>query len=437
MPAQHRAWLKVSTSQVDCGTVELESSTASGMNPRVPTLMWEAREHGPVIQAAERAAEAGNYTSAEKLLREAARLQEASLGPRHPDLANTLNNLGIVCEMTSKPDDAEQYFRRAVSIARTSLAADHPFVATSQKNLRDFCEARGKAVEPPAPEPEVEPPAPVVEAPVVEVPAPVVELQASEATATLDPEPEPEPEPAATPAPITESASPEPAPATAPTRESAIDTDPEDPEVTSKKVFNRVALGALGPIAMLMVILAAGLPRLGAPELAVPSREVAIDPPRMITPPPITPPSEPSPVDASPAPEKPQTTNAATKSSRAADEATTSDVTAAPARPVVVRAGLCGELDDWSCDPADRPVPPGPLFFYTQIKSPIATTIQHRWYQDNHLRQAVDLRVEANRTAGYRTYSRNLMKSESAGDWRVEVRSQEGSLLHEERFTVH
>jgi Tetratricopeptide repeat/Protein of unknown function (DUF2914) len=423
MPAQHPVWLKVSTSEVDCGTVELESSTASRMNPRVTTHMWEAREHGPVIQAAERAAEAGNYTSAEKLLREAARLQEASLGPRHPDLANTLNNLGIVCEMTSKPDDAEQYFRRAVSIARTSLAADHPFVATSQKNLRDFCEARGKAVEPPAPEPEVESPAPIVEAPVVEVPAPVVELQASEATATLDPEPEQEPAGAA-------------APATDPARQPAIDTDPEDPEVTSKKFFYRVALGALGPIAMLMVILAAGLPRLGAPELAVLSREVAIDPPRMITPPPITPPSEPSPVDASPAPEKPQTANAATKSSRVADEATPSDVTAAPARPVVVRAGLCGELDDWSCDPADRPVPSGPLFFYTQIKSPTATTIQHRWYQDNHLRQAVDLRVEANRTAGYRTYSRNLMKSESAGDWRVEVRSQDGSLLHEERFAV-
>jgi len=186
---------------------------------------------------------------------------------------------------------------------------------------------------------------------------------------------------------------------------------------------------------MLMVILAAGLPRLGAPELAVPSREVAIDPPPTMTPLPITPPPEPSPVDASPAPEEP-TPPPPTKSSRAADKATTSNITPAPARPVVTRASLCGELDDWSCDPADRPVPPGPLFFYTQIKSPTATTIQHRWYQDNHLRQAVDLRVEANRTAGYRTYSRNLMKSESAGDWRVEVRSHDGALLHEERFAV-
>src|SRR6185503_16373760 len=132
---------------------------------------------------------------------------------------------------------------------RTSLAADHPFVATSQKNLRDFCESRGKAVEPPAPAPAEEPPAPVVEvpAPVVEVPAPavevpaeVVEVPASAATVALDPEPEPEPTPA-TPA----------------ARQSAIDPDPEDPEVTSKKFFYRVALGALGPIAMLMVILAA------------------------------------------------------------------------------------------------------------------------------------------------------------------------------------
>ena len=121
------------------GAVELETSTASCMNPRVPTRMWEAHEPQFIIQAAERAAEAGSYTSAEKLLRDAARLQEASLGPRHPDLANTLNNLGIVCEMTGKPDDAEQYFRRAVSIARTSLAADHPFVAGYRRSACACC----------------------------------------------------------------------------------------------------------------------------------------------------------------------------------------------------------------------------------------------------------------------------------------------------------
>jgi len=401
--------------------VELESATASGMNLRVPTHMWEVREPQSIIQAAERAAAAGSFGSAEKLLREAARLQEASLGPRHPDLANTLNNLGIVCEMTRKFDDAEQYFRRAVSIARTSLPPEHPFVTTSHNNLRDFCEARGKTVEPPAPVPPPEPPPeaipPVVEAassapeaiPRVEEETPPVP-EAESAAPEVSPE-----EPAA---PEASDAGPEAKPAAAQT---ATDPALEDPVLTSKKFFYRVALGALGPIAMLMVVLAIGLPRLGAPELAVPSRAVAADAP------PTTAPTQPI------APTQPA---APTQQARPTTPAVESPAAIDTARPIVIRAGLCGELDAWSCDPADRPVPPGPLFFYTQIKSTSATTIQHRWYQDNRLRQSVDLRIEANQTAGYRTFSRYLMQIDSGGNWRVEVRSQDGVLLDEERFEV-
>jgi len=76
------------------------------------------------------------------------------------------------------------------------------------------------------------------------------------------------------------------------------------------------------------------------------------------------------------------------------------------------------------------------MFFYTQLRSATATTIEHRWYQGDRLRQAVRLRVEANPRAGYRTYSRNTVGSEGAGDWRVELRSADGTVLHEERFTV-
>jgi hypothetical protein len=348
--------------------------------------MWEARDSQSIIQAAEKAAEAGKHVSAENLLREAARLQEASLGPRHPDLANTLNNLGIVCEITGKPDDAEQYFRRAVSIARTALSPDHPFVTTSQKNLRDFCEARGQRVElPAATAAPVPPPAPA--------PAPEASKPAQHVTAVIDPE-------------------------------------PEDPELTSKKFFTRWAVGALGPIAMLMVVLAAGLPRLGSPEQAAPSTTIAIDSPRDVARPPA-----PAPVEAIPEPEETTTT---TTSERDADEASPADITPAstPARLVVVRASLCADLNDWLCDPADRPVPPGPLFFYTQIKSTSTTTVQHRWYQDDRLQHAVELRVQANGAAGYRTYSRNLMTSDSAGSWKIELRSEDGTLLHEDRFTV-
>ena len=114
--------------------------------------MPEPREARSIIEKAEQAAAAGNYASAADLLGEAAALQEQTLGPHHPDLANTFNNLGIVCEMTDNPIDAEHYFRRAHAIATATLAPNHPFVATSSKNLHDFCAARGRPVElPPSP----------------------------------------------------------------------------------------------------------------------------------------------------------------------------------------------------------------------------------------------------------------------------------------------
>ena len=58
--------------------------------------MPEPREARSIVEEAEQAAAAGNYASAEDLLRQAAALQEQTLGAQHPDLANTLNNLGVV-----------------------------------------------------------------------------------------------------------------------------------------------------------------------------------------------------------------------------------------------------------------------------------------------------------------------------------------------------
>jgi hypothetical protein len=76
------------------------------------------------------------------------------------------------------------------------------------------------------------------------------------------------------------------------------------------------------------------------------------------------------------------------------------------------------------------------MFFFTQVKSATATTIEHRWYQGDRMRRAVRLRVEANPGAGYRTYSRTTISRENAGDWRVELRGADGTVLHEERFSV-
>ena len=105
--------------------------------------------------------------------------------------------------------------------------------------------------------------------------------------------------------------------------------------------------------------------------------------------------------------------------------------------PTVVSASVCGTLatrSDWRCGPPSAG--PGTFFYYTRLAAPAATTVQHRWYRDGRLHQSVSLRVAANPGQGYRTYSRVAISAERAGEWRVELRAPDGTVLHEERFTV-
>jgi hypothetical protein len=344
--------------------------------------MPEPRGALSIIENAEQAAAAGDYASAEDLLREAAGLQEQTLGPNHPDLANTLNNLGVVCERTDNPIDAEHYFRRAYTIATATLAPDHPFVATSRKNLHDFCAARGRPTELPPSPPGV--------------------------AAWLD----------------------APAPA-APLRESSRSANKQDVLPIPRKRFLRpLALGTLSGGALLIAILTWAHPW-GSPVEETKSTLTTAIAPTHKTPTPTAPPAEPL--------ARPQRTPKPTQSTRDETDAIGARPST-PASPVlmptVVMAQLCTTLRDWRCEAADSQVPPGPMFFYTQVKSATATTIEHRWYQGNRMRRVVQLRIEASPGTGYRTYSRNTVSSERAGDWRVELRSADGTVLHEERFTV-
>lgn len=347
--------------------------------------MPEPREARSIIEQAEQAAAAGNYAAAENLLREAAALQEQTLGAQHPDLANTLNNLGIVCELTDNPIDAEHYFRRAHAIATATLAPDHPFVATSRKNLHDFCAARGRPVE--------LPPSPPAVAAWLEAPTPAT--------------PRREPSPLA----------------------NTQDVTPPAP----KRSLRPLALGVLGGTALLIVILMIARPWDDPAEDSTPPPAAETAPARE------TPAPRPSPPPAEPI-AQPRPTAAATQRTRGEADAVDDDAPTTTERsaatPTVATAQLCTALTNWRCETADSQVPPGPMFFYTQVKSATATTIEHRWYQGDRMHRAVHLRIEANPSAGYRTYSRNTISSERAGDWRVELRSADGTLLHEERFTV-
>ena len=94
-------------------------------------------------------------------------------------------------------------------------------------------------------------------------------------------------------------------------------------------------------------------------------------------------------------------------------------MTATLEMPIVLKSRLCATLDDWLCEPADRPVPAGMLFYFTQVTSTAATTIQHRWYRDNRLMKSVDLPILPKPDVGYRSFSRYSMDRDSAGSDRT------------------
>ena len=48
----------------------------------------------------------------------------------------------------------------------------------------------------------------------------------------------------------------------------------------------------------------------------------------------------------------------------------------------------------------------GPVVFYTRLKAPADTAVEHRWLRGDRLQQKMTLRIRANPGAGYRTYSR-------------------------------
>ena len=373
--------------------------------------MPDQRDPRSVLESAEKAAASGDFASAEQLLREAARLQEASLGPLHPDLANTLNNLGVVCEVAEKPAEAERYFRRAYDIAMASLEPDHPFVATSRKNLEDFCAARGLDVVVPVPVPLPAPvPPPVPSPPPVLAPSPAKTI---EKKPRLEPRATVRPEPA-----IHEKA--HSAPAKTPSR--------------------ALVIGALLSAGLLVTLLAApwfrsnDAPGSSAPPAAQPP---AASPAKTESPkPPETQAAKPA--ETSPA--EPKSSEAPkTPVARQPDPAKTARATGGVSKSalIVVDANVCKDLQvtgNWRCEPPSRPVAPGRLVFYTRIKSPRDAKILHRWYQGDRLRQAVELIIRANPGSGYRTFSRQTVND--SGEWRVELRASDGTLLREERFTV-
>ena len=77
----------------------------------------------------------GDYAKAEPLYQRALAVYEKSLGPDHPDVANSLNNLAALYEIKGDYAKAEPLYLRSLAIYEKSLGPDHPNVAQPLNNL--------------------------------------------------------------------------------------------------------------------------------------------------------------------------------------------------------------------------------------------------------------------------------------------------------------
>jgi hypothetical protein len=323
----------------------------------------DAIDPAPLIEAAQKAAGAGDYPTAERLLREAATIQEATLGSLHPDLASTLNNLAFVCERTSNIAEAERGYRRAHAIAVASLGPRDPLVATSIKNLVGFCATHGIPIwKPPSVQPEAE-------------------------IATPD----------------TETEAPD------------IDSAQESPQEWVPVAAWRPPL-ALGATALaILLVLAVVFTTRRAPQ----------------TPTPI---GAPAPSPATPAPVREVQPEGGAAPRPEPRIATPHPVT-------VLNAQLCKALarrgsPDWQCTSTGADLQPGTFYFYTRLLTAANTTVEHRWYRGERVHQVMKLRVAPTPGSGYRTFSSNTVSAERAGEWKVELRAADGTVLQEQRFVI-
>jgi CHAT domain-containing protein/Tfp pilus assembly protein PilF len=78
---------------------------------------------------------AGKYNDARQAAERALETRERVLGPEHPDVAQSLHGLAVICHVNSDYAKAEQLYQRALAIREKTLGPEHPSVATSLNNL--------------------------------------------------------------------------------------------------------------------------------------------------------------------------------------------------------------------------------------------------------------------------------------------------------------
>jgi tetratricopeptide (TPR) repeat protein len=129
--------------------------TCARLLPHAAAALRHADEtHQATTVAAHLCTQMGRYLRARAQLGEAqvyhARalaIREAVLGPEHPDVAESVDNLGVISYMQGRYAEAEPCLQRALAILEVVLGPEHPEVARCVNNLGALYLAQGRYAE--------------------------------------------------------------------------------------------------------------------------------------------------------------------------------------------------------------------------------------------------------------------------------------------------
>jgi tetratricopeptide (TPR) repeat protein len=123
--------------------------------PSTPDMAIRLSNYGGLLEAEgsfalkqKRSEEANrDYRKAGELYKMALAIDEKTVGPKHPDYARVLNNLGQLARREKNDEEAERLFRRALEIDEAALGKEHPEVATVLNNLGAVLSDHGNRAE--------------------------------------------------------------------------------------------------------------------------------------------------------------------------------------------------------------------------------------------------------------------------------------------------
>jgi Tetratricopeptide repeat len=67
--------------------------------------------------------------------------ESPTLGPEHPDVAMTLNNLAVLCKDMERYTEAEPLYQWALTVFVPALGPTHPKVVTCRRNYAHLLRA--------------------------------------------------------------------------------------------------------------------------------------------------------------------------------------------------------------------------------------------------------------------------------------------------------